>query len=160
MDLPESGNLFANGIPLNFDTLFELKSRGMILCLKTGDFGKFEGNSKIRKYREDLVKEIHSLYVSGQLYLPDFLEVLGFHKVSTIRDLFRRYGLKNLSDLEARAFFADKIRERSEKTSLGRYGATNPTKSKDIRERAKQTSLKLYGVTNPAKSPEIKSSHR
>ena len=43
------------------------------------------------------------------------------------------------------------IREKSQKTSLKRYGVENPLRSKEIQEKRKQTNLEKYGVENVTK---------
>lgn len=109
-----------------------------------------------RKINEELLLEIHDLYVNGYIHLPEFHETFGYPSHKSIVRLFRNRGLRVLNRAEIESFYSKEIQEKSKKTSLERYGVENAMQSSAIRDKLYQSMVNRYGYENPSQCPEIR----
>lgn len=157
--LGEHGNILNENIQISKDLLDFALANNYKISLKSGDYNKVGFQSKRTPNRSDLISEIHKLYISGEIYIPEMSHVFGLVS-DDLMSAFKRAGLKTLSRKEIREIWSDKINERRTQTNLERYGVAYTLQSPEIREKAKVTNLERYGVEHPTQSPEIQAKTR
>lgn len=152
--LGERGNLITENIPITKELLDFAKANNYKISLKNGDYNKEGFKSRRTPNNRDLLSEIHKLYISGEIYIPEMSHVFGLVP-DDLMSAFKRAELKTLSFKEVLELWSDKINERRTQTSLERYGVRHPQQSPDIRAKVVATNLVKYGVEVPTQSPEI-----
>ena len=152
--LRESGNLLTENIPITKELLDFASANNYKISLKNGDYNKTGFKSKRSPNRKDILSEIHKLYISGEIYIPEVSRVFNLCSDDLLGNL-RRAGFKTLSAKETRELWADKINERRTSTNLERYGVKVPTQSPEVIAKTKATNLERYGVEVSTQSPEV-----
>jgi csr/mutH/archaeal HJR family nuclease len=152
--LKEQGNLLSENIPITKELLEFALANNYKISLKNGDYNQTGFESKRTPNNKDLLSEIHKLYISGEIYVPEVSYAFGLVP-DDLMSAFKRAELKTLSFKEVLELWSDKINERRAQTSLERYGVRHPQQSPDIRAKVVATNLMKYGVEVPTQSPEI-----
>lgn len=156
--LKEQGNLITEGIPLTRDLLDFALANNYKISLKTGDYSKTSNQYK-RHYNDDLLNELHNLYVNGNCFLSNYGEVFELDN-QMILTAFKKRGMRTLSSPEMWELYGNFITAKVKATTLERYGVESAMQLPEVRNRAKQTNLEKYGTENPMQNDEIKAKNR
>lgn len=159
--LKESGNLIEEGIPITKELLDFAKANKYKISLKTGDYSKEPiPTTRGQRYNKDLISIVHRLYYTGNLYLTDYFEVLGFNKLEGLMQAIKQCGFKLLSRKETQEIYGEQILHRTEVTNMDSYGCKAPTQNPEVVERGRQTCLRKFEVDNYFKSAKFKEQRR
>ena len=159
--LNESGNLITENIPITKDLLDFAKANNYKISLKTGDYSKEPiPTTRGQRYNKDLISIVHRLYYTGDLYLTDYFEVLGFNKLGGLMQAIKQCGFKLLSRKETQEIYGEQILRRTEVTNMDSYGCKAPTQNPEVVERGRQTCLRKFEVDNYFKSAKFKEQRR
>lgn len=130
-----------------------IRGSGKFLSLVTGEIQ----DSKPKKgiFDENLVSQVHSLYLSGNLYPAKYAGVFGLRS-PTLLSAFRKRNHKTLNRKETQQIYGDEINALREATSFEKYGVSNPAQVEEFKERAKVTNLEKYGTESIFQSDHFK----
>lgn len=166
------GNILEEGIPFNLDLLNFAKANNFKICLKTGDYCDGELKSaRNKRYNETLLQQLRDLYMSGNLFPPDYYTVFGLKMPSLLvySVLFRfpevrenyklLYGEKtkalrlstNVERFGSHMFANEEVKRKIRETMIRKHGVDNPMKSPEIRKKMVETTIEHHGVDNISK---------
>lgn len=142
-------------LPLTVDFLDSLLRDDLKLCLKTGDV--YSGDYRVTKakFNMDLVHALHSLFISGELYLPRYNKLF-FKSKRALQTTFKRLGFKTLSEAENNELYKEHIEQSRRQTNLQKYGVPCVTQNSEILKKREQTNIHRYGYKAPISNPEIR----
>lgn len=154
----DSGNLLEEGLPITKELLDECLERGISINLKTGDYitGEFKHDyNGGKKYQLSLTRPIYEMYVSGNLYIRDYIEVFGLRTPEKLVGHLAFHGRK-LTHREVLELYGDKINKTREQTNVGKFGVPHYTQTDEYLVQSRATSICNWGVPNASQAPAVK----
>lgn len=151
--LKDKGNLITEGIPLTRDLLEFAKINDLRISLKTGDYGveMSESVNRLYPYDNSLVEQVHQLFISGNLYPPDYYEIFNLSNANMIIHILRKfYDMKGKGVMD---IYRERILRRREDTVMGNWGVKNVSQAESVKQSKEETCLINWHVRNPSQSP-------
>lgn len=158
--LREAGNIINEGLELTLELLEFVRDNGYYLSLKTGDYTKVKPKRNHLPYNLDLLKAVNDLYLSGNLYMPDFIHCFNLGTVGIIQQAFKKNGMKSLTKRESLDLYGDRTNAKREETNLVFYGCKCALQNPEVDKKAEASMIKNHGVRRIAQSPEYQERRR
>lgn len=151
--LKEQGNLITEGIPLTRDLLEFAKANDYKISLKTGDYGvgMSESKNRLYPYDNDLVSQVYNLFISGNLYPPDYYHVFMLSNSNMVIHILRKFF--DMSGKGVMDFYRDRTLSGREDTVMREYGVKNVSQAESVKQSKEETYLINWRVRNPSQSP-------
>lgn len=158
--LNPEGNLIKENLQITKDLVQFAKANNYKISLKSGDYNK-SGFKKTRDpYNLDLLSQVHNLYISGNFYIKDYLDVICFNSVSVFMQVLKKHNLQIPTLKQIHALYKDNIKKTITTNSIEKFGVEHHLKSPEVRDKIKQTVRSVYGVDHIAHSEIVKSKTR
>ena len=158
--LKGSGNLLKENILITKELLEFAKENNYKISLKTGDYGlEVYNKPRVGSYNQDLVDQVHYLYINGDLYLREYYPIFMVASAGFIVDhIFSKRGMRTLNQKEMREIYRDKISQQTKQTCNEKYQTDYWFQSDKFKDQSKQTNLHKRGVEYASQDPNVKSS--
>lgn len=153
--LQERGNLIVEEIPLTRDLLDFALANNYKISLKTGDYGVDfkETKNRLFPYNRILINQIYDLFISGNLYPPDYYSIFILSNANMIIHI-----LRNFFDMKGKGvmdIYHDRTLKGREETVMKNYGVRNVSQAESVKLSKEETCLINWKVRNPSQSPVI-----
>ena len=113
------------------EVIQEIKENNLYVSLKTGEV-RSEPFKERKAYDENLLKDVHTLYLEGYFYTYDLYQNFNLPYNECIIRLFKKRGWKTLNLKETYEVYGEQITASRRKTNTLKFGVDNPMKSKEI----------------------------
>lgn len=150
------------------EDIINIKENNLYVSLKTGEVHN-EPFKESKSYNEDLLKDMHALYLGGYFYPYDMYEHFNLPKPSSILNLFRKRKWKTLNSKEVREVYGEGILSKFKNTCVINMGVENPMQSSEVlenyvssfsrpevRAKGRETLMRREGVDNAMKCEKYK----
>ena len=153
--LKERGNLITEGIPLSRDLLDFAKANNYKISLKTGDYGvdMVESKNRLYPYDNSLVDQVYHLFISGNLYPPDYYHIFMLSNSNMVIHILRKFF--DMSGKGVMDFYRDRTLSSREDTVMKDYGVRNVSQLESVKLSKEETCLINWKVRNPSQNPEL-----
>lgn len=150
--LKEQGNILEEQIEITGDLLNYMLENGYTLSLKNGDYSNKPIPQNRKSFKKSLIERIHALYIGGSFFPFVMHNVVNLMRSNDVRAIFKRFGLRILSDEEFRKLYANDLIKhgkasvaKMEASNLSKYGVKTSLHSDSAKVKARKTNLSKYG---------------
>ena len=113
------------------EDIINIKENNLYVSLKTGEV-RSEPFKESKTYNEDLLKDVHNLYLEGNFYPGDLFKHFNLPKPNSILNLFRKRKWKTLNSKEVREVYGEEILSKFKSTCIINMGVENPMQSEEV----------------------------
>lgn len=127
------------------EVIQEIKENNLYVSLKTGEV-RSEPFKERKTYDENLLKDVHTLYLEGYFYTHDLYHNFNIPYNECIIRLFKKRGCKTLNHKEVYEVYGEQIIASRRKTNTLIYGADHPMKCEEYKKKQEATMIRKHKV--------------